>query len=196
MYNERSEHGKNVKVLKAITYRPPPKAPEVQRPLSIRLMRVNYAGEVAAQGLYLGALCFAKEQYLQQFCRHAADEEFAHLEWCGQRVSSLGGDVSVFNPLFFAGAFVLGGVSSLCGAEYALGFVEETEKQVLKHLRKHEQRLPMDDRTSRKIIAQMIEDEAEHGNEASMLGAAPLPKPIKDIMSAMGHVLTSLSYWR
>lgn len=185
-----------VKVVKAVTYRPPPKAPEMQRPLSIRLMRVNYAGEVAAQGLYLGALCFAKEPYLQKFCRHAADEEFVHLEWCGQRVSSLGGDVSVFNPLFFAGAFVLGGVSSLFGSRYALGFVEETERQVLEHLRRYEQRLPSDDITSKKIIAQMIEDEAEHGNQASLLGAAPLPEPIKDMMSFMGHVLTSLSYWR
>ena len=60
---------------------------------------------------------------------HAMDEEFEHLELCGNRVYSMGGSLSAFNPIFFSGAFIMGATSQLLGAGYALGFVQETENK-------------------------------------------------------------------
>ena len=46
------------------------------------LMRVNNAGEVAAQGLYRGQALTAREQALSDAMNEAAEEENEHLNWC------------------------------------------------------------------------------------------------------------------
>lgn len=158
-------------------------------------MRVNYAGEVAAQGLYLGADLFEKDVALSQFYKHSMQDEFVHLDWCGSRLKSMGGRRSVFNPLWFFGSFSIGMCTQAFGSQYALGFVEETEKQVLMHLEGHLTMLPGEDIASRKVLENMIEDEKSHGNEAHSLGAKSLPKPICDLMHTFGKVLTTLSAW-
>ena len=90
----------------------------------------------------------------------------------------------------------MGGISAAFGPEYALGFVEETENQVLDHLRRYVQRLPKEDKASQKVLEQMIIDEQAHASEACHMGAVKLPAPVKDAMSIMGHILTSLAYWK
>lgn len=178
--------------LKALTHEPSEDLVE-HFPESIPLMRVNYAGEIAAQGLYLGAWSVTQDQTLQDFYIHAMEEEYQHLEWCGQRVKALGGRVSLFNPVWFFGACVLGATSQLCGSQYALGFVEETETQVLAHLASHKQRLPEDDQKSRAVVEKMIEEEEAHGNHAHRLGAKPLPAMVKRLMHYGGKILTTVS---
>ena len=54
------------------------------------LMRVNNAGEVAAQGLYRGQAATARAQAQGEAMRKAADEENEHLNWCQRRLSELG----------------------------------------------------------------------------------------------------------
>lgn len=180
------------RALKVLTHAPnPQKTDDFSE--SIPLMRTNYAGEVAAQGLYLGAWCFEKDKSRQSFYTHAMEEEFLHLDWCGERVSSLGGRVSYLNPLWFLGAFTMGSLSQVGGDSYALGFVFETEAQVLQHLRSHLDRLPSDDHVSRNIVEKMIEEEALHANDAKNLGAKPLPKMVKQAMHCFGTILTKAS---
>ena len=161
---------------------------------SIALMRVNYAGEVCAQGLYLGAWSVTPSEQLKDFCAHAMEEEWVHLRWCGDRVYSLGGQVSWSNPVWFAGSFALGAVSALAGASYALGFVAETEHQVLAHLNKHLNLLPEQDAASRDIIEKMIDDEEQHRQEAMGLGGWELPFWAKKAMSLMGKAMTEMTY--
>ena len=43
------------------------------------LMRVNHAGEVAAQGLYQGHASVARDPKIEKQMQRAADEEFDHL---------------------------------------------------------------------------------------------------------------------
>lgn len=182
------------RALKALTHSRSGKSKD-HFPASIPLMRTNYSGEIAAQGLYLGAWLFEKDPRLAQFYSEAMYEEFEHLDWCGRRVSELGGKVSIFNPVWFMGACMMGAVSQLGGSRYALGFVHETETQVLEHLKSHLERLPEEDKVSREIVEKMISDESSHAGEALHLGGKPLPSFIKEGMSSFGRILTSFSEW-
>ena len=49
---------------------------------SARLMRVNHAGEVAAQALYQGQALTARDSRVADSMRQAAAEEMDHLGWC------------------------------------------------------------------------------------------------------------------
>lgn len=164
----------------------------------LKIYYKHLAGEYAAQGLGYGALTttrflYPKEQQTHAFLKHQINEEKAHLQWCKQRVKELGGNDSILNGVFFVGGVVMGGVSGLFGSGYALGFVKETEKQVLELLRQHQQRIPLSDRRSHQILHQMIQDEAEHAGEAQNLGAKSLPSPVKTAMTVFGKLLTSLA---
>ena len=53
------------------------------------LMRVNHAGEVAAQALYQGHATVARDKNIENQMQRAADEEFDHLAWCEQTCFSV-----------------------------------------------------------------------------------------------------------
>ena len=51
--------------------------------------------------------------------------------WCKKRLDELDGKGSIFNPLWYAGSFAIGAIFGRYGEKVSLGFVEETEKQVV-----------------------------------------------------------------
>jgi ubiquinone biosynthesis monooxygenase Coq7 len=55
---------------------------QAERRESARLMRVNHAGEVAAQALYRGQALTAREPGAAMAMSQAAAEELDHLAWC------------------------------------------------------------------------------------------------------------------
>src|ERR1700754_1118437 len=141
---------------------------------SAALMRVNHAGEVAAQALYHAQALFARDPSVRDFMLHAAREETDHLAWCESRLKELGSRPSVLNPLWYAGSFGIGAVAALLGDKASLGFVAETERQVEGHLKSHLDRLPVEDHRSRAIVEAMCADEVGHGRQAENAGAARL----------------------
>jgi ubiquinone biosynthesis monooxygenase Coq7 len=159
------------------------------------LMRVNHAGEVAAQALYQGHATVARDENIESQMKHAADEEFDHLAWCEQRIHELGYQPSRLSPLWYAGAYTIGAASGLLGDKWSLGFIAETEKQVCSHLDSHLDRLPKEDAKSRAIVEQMRDEEEEHGKNAVEAGAAKLPRPIVRLMRATAKVMTNTAYW-
>jgi ubiquinone biosynthesis monooxygenase Coq7 len=159
------------------------------------LMRVNHAGEVAAQALYQGHAAVARDRSIEEQMQRAADEEFDHLAWCEQRIKELGEDVSRLSPFWYAGAFTIGAMSGILGDRWSLGFIRETEKQVCAHLDSHLDSLPADDARSRAIIEQMRDEEEEHGENAARAGAAELPAPVKRLMQMTAKVMTKTAYW-
>src|ERR1700676_2301372 len=72
--------------------------PEPERAESVRLMRVNHAGEVAAQALYQGQPLTARDPQVKSAMQEAAAEEIDHLAWCEQRLKELKGRPSLLNP--------------------------------------------------------------------------------------------------
>jgi len=161
---------------------------------SAGLMRVNHAGEIAAQGLYQGHAAVARDPATEKQMKNAADEELDHLAWCEQRLSELDSGPSVLRPLWYAGAFTIGAASGVLGDKWSLGFIEETERQVSEHLTSHLGKLPENDLRSRAIVAQMRDEEEEHGANAKEAGAAPLPTTVRKLMRAVATVMTSTAY--
>jgi ubiquinone biosynthesis monooxygenase Coq7 len=159
------------------------------------LMRVNHAGEVAAQALYQGQALISRDPVVRQSMRCSADEEIDHLDWCKKRLDELGGHTSYLNPVWYLGSFSIGALAGLAGDKWSLGFVAETERQVVEHLQAHLQRLPEKDRKSRAILQQMMEDEARHGTVAMTIGGIELPAVVKSGMRLCSRVMTRTAYW-
>ncbi len=159
------------------------------------LMRVNHAGEVAAQGLYQGHAALARNPDIEEQMKRAADEELDHLGWCEDRLRELEAGPSKLRPIWYAGAFTIGALSGVLGDKWSLGFIEETEKQVSKHLTGHLDRLPENDARSRAIVKQMRDEEEEHGANARKAGAESLPQPARQLMQACAKVMTRTAYW-
>jgi ubiquinone biosynthesis monooxygenase Coq7 len=159
------------------------------------LMRVNHAGEIAAQGLYQGQAITARSPATREALRHAAAEEGDHLAWCRDRLDELGSRPSLLNPLWYAGSVAIGALAGLCGDRTSLGFMAETEKQVEGHLADHLARLPADDARSRAIIEQMQADEVGHGRAAIAAGGGTLPDPVPRLMRLTARFMTGTAYW-
>jgi len=157
------------------------------------LMRVNHAGEMAAQALYQGQSITARDSSIRDQLRHASIEESDHLNWCRTRLDELGEKPSRLDPLWYAGSFAIGVTAGIAGDRWNLGFLAETEHQVVRHLDKHLQELPKNDERSRAIVMQMRIDELGHATLAENLGAATLPKAINTVMGFTSKVMTSLA---
>lgn len=162
---------------------------------SAGLMRINHAGEVSAQGLYQGQALTARLPGVREKMEQAAIEENDHLVWCAERLGELGATRSLLNPAWYAGSFLIGATAGLIGDKWSLGFVAETEHQVIRHLDEHLESLPDQDDRSRAILEQMKIDEARHATTALHHGGENLPEPVKKLMGLMSKVMTRSTYW-
>lgn len=167
---------------------------EAERRHAAGLMRVNHAGEIAAQGLYQGHAVVARQAAVADQMRQAAQEEFDHLAWCEERLSELGAGPSRLSPLWYAGSFLIGAASGVLGDRWSLGFIAETEDQVCEHLTTHLADLPATDTKSRAIVTRMREEEQVHGDDAVAAGAAQLPDAVRQLMRLTARIMTTTAY--
>lgn len=161
---------------------------------SAALMRVNHSGEVAAQALYHGQQLFARDPSVRNRLAESAGEEQDHLAWCEQRLRELDAQPSRLNPVWYLGAYSIGAVAGLIGDRVSLGFVAETEKQVVRHLHDHLGRLPENDSRSQAILEQMAIDETAHGEAALLEGGIPPPPPVRRLMGFAGEIIRQVAY--
>ena len=168
---------------------------EAERHHAGGLMRVNHAGEVAAQALYHGQALTARRTDVSGILEQAALEENDHLAWCEDRLKQLGSRTSYLAPFWYAGSFAIGALAGLAGDRWSLGFLAETEHQVVAHLEGHLEKLPQGDERSRTIVEQMREDEGQHATTALKAGGAELPVPVRTLMGAVSKVMTRTAYW-
>ena len=189
-------------------------ADEAARRHAAGLMRINHAGEVAAQGLYHGQALTARRPGIRAAMEQAAREEGDHLAWCRDRLDELGDRPSLLAPLWYAGSVAIGALAGAAGDRWSLGFMAETERQVEGHLQDHLSRLPgllaagwvegrrrgplpplpAEGDRSRAILQQMKVDEAEHARSALDAGAAELPLPVRLLMKLTAKVMTTTAY--
>ncbi|MFZ0219042.1 MAG: 2-polyprenyl-3-methyl-6-methoxy-1,4-benzoquinone monooxygenase [Candidatus Aquirickettsiella sp.] len=165
-----------------------------ERQLSGSLMRINHVGEVCAQALYTGQALTARSKNTKQKLKKAAGEEVDHLNWCQQRIQELDTHVSYLNPFWYTSALLIGLTAGLWGDKVSLGFLAETEHQVEKHLHKHLQKLPLQDKKSRAILEQMRKEEIEHALTAEQAGAIPLPLLIQWSMQGLAKFMSLVAY--
>ncbi len=164
-----------------------------ERDHAARLMRVNHAGEIAAQALYRGQALVARDAALRAELLQAADEEHDHLRWCAERTRALGQEVSRLSPAWYLGSLAIGAVAGLAGDRVSLGFLAETERQVCEHLDGHLVQLPAADAASRAIVTGMRADELAHQRRAEDQGGVELPFPIRLGMRAAARVMTGVA---
>jgi 3-demethoxyubiquinol 3-hydroxylase len=160
-----------------------------ERRASAALMRVNHAGEIAAQALYSGQSLLARSAATRELLESAAREERDHLAWCATRLDELGSRPSLLTPFWYAGSYCIGALAAVADDARSLGFVAETERQVEMHLRDHLQRLPPHDEKSVAILTRMASDEAHHGTTAALAGGRELPVVIRRCMAFGGEIL-------
>lgn len=166
------------------------------RQLINRLMRINHTGEVSAQGLYRGQAMTANRPDIKAQMDRAAMEENDHLNWTEKRLHALDGRKSLLNPLFYWGSFAIGAAAGKIGDKWSLGFVKETEDQVIKHLEEHINRLPAHALADMAILQKMKEDETHHGDVAMQSGGAKLPFPVRKLlMPLMSKIMTKSAYY-
>jgi ubiquinone biosynthesis monooxygenase Coq7 len=166
-----------------------------ERKHAAALMRINHTGEICAQALYHGQGMVSRSKETQAQLQQAAQEEGDHLSWCKQRLDELGSHTSYLNPLWYAGSFCLGMTAGMIGDRWSLGFVAETERQVIKHLESHLDLLPKEDARSHQILQKMEKDEAKHRDEAIAAGAKELPGIVKAGMRFMSKIMVKTVYW-
>lgn len=158
-------------------------------------MRINHSGEICAQALYIGQSWTARDPQITNALEHAATEEIIHLAWCAQRLKELDAKPSYLNPLWFVGSLGIGILAGLAGDKVSLGFLHETENQVVKHLDAHLQQLPTQDLKSRAILEQMKIDEASHATLALQQGAVHFPMWVKATMQLTSKMMTTVAYY-
>ena len=166
-----------------------------ERELAARLMRINHSGEVAAQGLYQGQALTARLPEVRDKMERAAQEENDHLAWCESRINELGSHKSYLNPIWYSGSVAIGALAGLAGDKWSLGFVAETEHQVIRHLDSHLAKVSETDQKTRAILQQMKEDEGHHATVALEAGGAALPGPVKKLMQLTSKIMTRTTYW-
>lgn len=162
---------------------------------SAGFMRVNHSGEVSAQALYNAQALVARDPAIQQTFFQCSKEETDHLAWCNRRLNELNSHRSYLNIFWYWNSFFIGLTAGIAGDKWSLGFVEETEIQVSKHLQNHLTQLAPHDEKSREIIQQMEIDETQHAETAKAKGAESLPTPVKILMGWHAKVMTTLAYW-
>lgn len=167
----------------------------VERELTGRLMRVNHAGEVCAQGLYQGQALTAKLPAVRDKMERASIEENDHLAWTEERTRQVGSHTSLLAPFWYSASFALGAFAGVAGDRWSLGFVAETEHQVVRHLDKHLAQLPAQDAKSRAVLELMRRDEAQHATAALAAGGASLPAPVRKLMAMTAKLMTRTTYW-
>lgn len=168
---------------------------EQQHDHTARLMRIDHSGEVCAQALYQGQALTAKLPEVRDSMERAAAEENDHLAWCDQRLQELDNRQSLLNPIWYLGSLVMGAAAGVAGDKWSLGFVAETEHQVVEHLQDHLRQIPQEDQRSRAILEQMQEDELRHATVALEGGGAPLPEPVRLAMKLTSKLMTRSVYW-
>ncbi len=159
------------------------------------LMRINHSGEICAQALYQGQAILCKNPTIKAALQKASQEETEHLAWTQARIKALGTHKSFLNPVWYAGSLAIGLGAGLLGDGWNLGFLQETEQQVERHLDKHLAQIPSEDAQSKAVLAQMREDEISHAKTASELGAHKLPTFVKLGMRLSAKVMTQTAYY-
>jgi len=159
------------------------------------LMRVNHAGEIAAQALYHGQALVAQDRGVREFLMNSAREEGDHLVWCTARLQQLGSRPSALAPMWYLGSALIGAAAGLAGDAISLGFIAETERQVEAHIEQHLEKLPSTDEDSRAVLQQMKADEIAHRKHALARGGKELPRALQGLMRNTAKIMTKSAYW-
>ncbi|CAD5214989.1 unnamed protein product [Bursaphelenchus xylophilus] len=154
------------------------------------IVRVDHAGELAADQIYKGQHMVLKNSDVGPIIQEMWDEEKEHLDICERLLAKYDTDPTVFTPLFKALALGLGVGSALIGKEGAMACTIAVEELIGNHYNDQLKELIELDTKSEKNLLQLIkkmrDDELHHHDTGIKYDGlnAPLYNVLKQVIQS------------
>ena len=127
-----------------------------------RFLRVDHAGERAAQQIYKGQLAVLANHEMADEIRHMMDQEVEHLETFDSLLNERQVRPSLLDPLWGAAGFTLGVVTAAMGPKAAMACTIAVEEVIGEHYQKQADILGEDERELRVTVERFRDEELEH----------------------------------
>ena len=127
-----------------------------------RFLRVDHAGERAAQQIYKGQLAVLANHEMADEIRHMMDQEVEHLETFDSLLNERQVRPSLLDPLWGAAGFTLGVVTAAMGPKAAMACTIAVEEVIGEHYQKQADILGEDERELRATVERFRDEELEH----------------------------------
>ena len=127
-----------------------------------RFLRVDHAGERAAQQIYKGQLAVLANHEMADEIRHMMDQEVEHLETFDSLLNERQGRPSLLDPLWGAAGFTLGVVTAAMGPKAAMACTIAVEEVIGEHYQKQADILGEDERELQATVERFRDEELEH----------------------------------
>jgi len=127
-----------------------------------RFLRVDHAGERAAQQIYKGQLAILRNHSSGAEIQHMMEQEIEHLEKFEELLNEREVRPSLLDPVWGAAGFALGVVTAAMGPKAAMACTIAVEEVIGEHYAKQADALDDDEAELRTTIAKFRDDELEH----------------------------------
>ena len=127
-----------------------------------RFLRVDHAGERAAQQIYKGQLAALANHEMADEIRHMMDQEVEHLETFDSLLNERQVRPSLLDPLWGAAGFTLGVVTAAMGPKAAMACTIAVEEVIGEHYQKQADILGEDERELQATVERFRDEELEH----------------------------------
>ncbi len=127
-----------------------------------RFLRVDHAGERAAQQIYKGQLAVLANHEMADEIRHMMDQEVEHLETFDHLLNERKVRPSLLDPLWGAAGFTLGVVTAAMGPKAAMACTIAVEEVIGEHYQKQADILGEDEHDLQAIVERFRDEELEH----------------------------------
>jgi ubiquinone biosynthesis monooxygenase Coq7 len=127
-----------------------------------RFLRVDHAGERAAQQIYKGQLAVLANHKMADEIRHMMDQEVEHLETFDSLLNERQVRPSLLDPLWGAAGFTLGVVTAAMGPKAAMACTIAVEEVIGEHYQKQADILGDDERELQATVERFRDEELEH----------------------------------
>ena len=127
-----------------------------------RYIRVDHAGERAAQQIYRGQLVVLDKHPMGEEIRHMMAQEVEHLETFDSLINERQVRPSLLDPLWGAAGFALGVVTAAMGPKAAMACTIAVEEVIGEHYQKQAENLGEDEAELKTKIERFRDEELEH----------------------------------
>ena len=127
-----------------------------------QFLRVDHAGERAAQQIYRGQLVVLGRTEMGDEIRHMMAQEVEHLETFDDLLNERQVRPSFLDPIWGAAGFALGVVTAAMGPKAAMACTIAVEEVIGEHYQKQAEHLGSDEASLKKTVERFRDDELEH----------------------------------
>jgi len=127
-----------------------------------KYIRVDHAGERAAQQIYRGQLVVLGQHEMGDEIRHMMEQEVEHLETFDSLINERKVRPSFLDPVWGAAGFALGLITAAMGPKAAMACTIAVEEVIGEHYQKQTENLGSDEASLKKTIERFRDEELEH----------------------------------